>query len=295
LYNDEWISLGNQHKLKLERLASGSYQLELKGVNGRGVASGNIIHYNLFIKKPYYQSAWFYTLIFFACVGIIYLIFLNRYMNLKSLEHQRVQIASDLHDEIGGLITRITIYASSVKEGYLSTEETKSRLDKITSISRSLSGAVRDVLWSIDARNDMTSNLSDYMNEHVQSQIRYTDIQLTFEVKDADRNAKITAYARQQLYRIFKESINNIMKHSKPTYIKVYYSHNTKGFTLTIENDGVEKAEPMQKKSSGQGTKNIQMRARRINAIAETERRGDLYFVRVQSQPQSFWSKFLHI
>jgi two-component sensor histidine kinase len=282
LYNDEWISLGQQHILKLGSLPSGNYILELKGASSRGNNSDNILRYSLQIKRPYYQTWWFYSLLFLLATGIIYAALLVRFINLKKLEQQRIQIASDLHDEIGSLITRITIYSSSLKEGYLSTVDKNSRLDKIISISHSLSSSIRDVLWAIDARNDMTSNLADYMSEYTQNQLRYSGATITFDASGVDRNLKLTALARQQLYRIFKEAVNNISKHGKATYVKIIYSHQANGFNLHIENDGAQEL-PEKQRGIGQGLRNIKMRAKTITATVTFTCSAGIFIVQVNS------------
>jgi ligand-binding sensor domain-containing protein len=282
LYNDEWISLGQQHTLKIESLPPGTYTLELKGASSRGTTSINTVQYNLVIKRPYYQTWWFYTLIFLVATGIIYAALLFRFMNLKKLEQQRIQIASDLHDEIGSLITRITIYSSSLKEGYLNPVDKNSRLDKIINISHSLSSSIRDVLWAIDARNDMTSNLADYMNEYAQNQLRYSGATVTFDASGVDKNLKLTALTRQQLYRIFKEAVNNISKHSKASYIKIIYNHHANGFSLHIENDGAPEA-PEKQHGIGQGLRNIKMRAKTIRADVTFTHAADTFIVQVTS------------
>ncbi len=280
--NREWISLGPQHVLKLESLPTGELTLELKATSSRGITS-QVIRYKLIVTPPFYQTWWFYAIIIVVINAIIYLVVFIRFRNLKAMEQQRVKIASDLHDEIGGLVTRITVYSSSLKEGYLSPPEQSTRLDKIIDISQSLSTSIRDVLWTIDARNDNTSNLADRMMEHAQTQIRYTDIILTFNADDVDRNVKLTAFARQQLYRIFKEAINNVLKHSKATYIRIIYSHHHKDFRLYIENDGVQEVQGPKKVSSGQGNRNMAMRADSIGATASTKVSGNVYVLEVSS------------
>lgn len=282
LYNDEWISLGQQHVLKIESLAPGTYTLELKGTSSRGITSANILRYSLVIKRPFYQTWWFYTILFLVATGIIYAALLFRFINLKKLEQQRIQIASDLHDEIGSLITRITIYSSSLKEDYLNPVDKSSRLDKIISISHSLSSSIRDVLWAIDARNDVTSNLADYMNEYLQNQLRYSGTTINFDATGVDKNLKLTALTRQQLYRIFKEAVNNISKHSKASYVKIIYSHHAHGFSLHIENNGAPEATE-KRRGIGQGLKNIKMRAKTIRANVIFTHTSDTFIVQITS------------
>ena len=94
-----------------------------------------------------------------------------------------------------------------------------------------------------------------------------------------NQKMSISSELRQQLYLIFKEAINNIVKHSRATEVHIIYSHNERGLRLSIVNNGYAAKEKASTK--GQGLNNIAMRARRVKALASTGGVGDTFKVEV--------------
>lgn len=109
--SNDWIPLAS-NSLRLESLQPGNYTLQVKAVKGtRGIASANILKYNLAIIPFFYQTVWFYMVLSILIVSIVFFYFSINIRNLKKLELLRVKIASNLHDEVGSLLTRITMSA----------------------------------------------------------------------------------------------------------------------------------------------------------------------------------------
>lgn len=283
LRDDEWTSIGNQHILRLESLPYGNWTVELKAVNARGIPSDNIPGYTVIVKQPFYKTDWFFVLLNLAGVTLIYGVFWFRFQHLRKLAEQKVQIASDLHDEIGSIVTGIARHASLLNKTTLTEEEKQVKVNTIINASRSLSVSIRDVLWSIDARNDTAGNLAGYMLERTQDILSRMGIALRFYTSDVDEKLTISTSTRQHIYRIFKEAVNNALKHSAVTCITVTYSHRATGFCLIVENDGLLPPNEVTKTHSGQGLKNIEMRAKKLKAIAKFIRLPDKFKVIVAS------------
>ena len=158
-------------------------------------------------------------------------------------------------------------------------DATASGLKKIASLSRTAVSSMSDVLWTIDARNDYTENLADRLREHAEEMLMPLGAEVHIDLKIAPRMS-LPSGTRQQLYFIFKEAVNNIVKHSRPTFVTIRYLHNENGFELLIENDGMIGKSGS---SKGQGLKNIAMRAKRIGAVAEIIPGEDRFRIQVNS------------
>ena len=91
-----------------------------------------------------------------------------------------------------------------------------------------------------------------------------------------------TLQLRQQLYLIFKEAVNNIVKHSRATEVSIGYRHGDGGFRLSIVNNGYSEKERVS--TRGQGLRNMDMRAARVKASVTAEARGDLFAVVVRGK-----------
>ena len=69
---------------------------------------------------------------------------------------------------------------------------------------------------------------------------------------------------RQNLYFIFKESINNVAKHSKASNVNISFGNKGNSFEMEIKDNGKFISNNFGK--TGQGITNLKMRASRINA-----------------------------
>lgn len=276
----EWIPLGSQPRLRLESLKGGEHQLLIKAVKGsRGVSSENTLVYYLSIEQEFYQTVWFYILLAMGLAGLIYYYFSSRLHTQEKLEILRVKIASNLHDEVGSLLTRITMSADRLVTRMPRDSETRDKLEGVSVLSREANVAMSDVLWTIDARNDFAGSLTDRMREHAEDLLLPKGIDVTIDFFDIDQSKKLSPEFRQHLFLLYKEIINNIIKHSRAEKVLIVYRQSKKNFLLHVKNDGVK--ENKGSVSTGQGLRNIKMRAELIHGRVEIIRGAEDFEVKV--------------
>ena len=117
------------------------------------------------------------------------------------------------------------------------------------------------------------------MREHAEAMLMPLGIEVEFDLSAAQQNQNIAPEIRQQLYLVFKEAINNIVKHAEATLVQVYYMQQGKKFRLRIENNNDSKVDPIH--STGQGLKNMHMRAAKINARCAVYRLNSKFVIEV--------------
>lgn len=278
----DWLPIGNSNKLRLDGLPAGRHRLEVIGFNRYGQCSTNKLAYTIVIGQVFYKTVTFYIILTLGMLGLGLFAFRWTLSNMNQKQKLRTQIASNLHDEVGSLLTSIIISTDSARYTSNTVEEKNMKLEKISQLSRTATSTMSDVLWSIDARNDYAGNLTDRMREHAESMFDPLGIDIAFHFDTTIQRQNIDPQIRQQLYLIFKEAINNIVKHSKATLVTVYYTQNGRDFTLTIKNNNHLLYSEMAG-YVGQGLKNMEMRARNINAKCQFFIEGDDYVVSIKS------------
>ena len=255
--------------------------LEVRAIDYRGTPVANELHYRIHVRQLFYKSWWFYLFIALLAIGLAWLYFRMRLLQVKRVQLLRQQIASDLHDEVGSLLTSITMTSDNLRFTDYSAADRSTRLNKIASLSRTAASSMSDILWSIDARNDYTGNLADRFREHAEEMLLPRGIELNIDFNVSQRMS-IASQLRQQLYLIFKEAINNIVKHSTAGTVKISYQHNEQGFRLMIANDGFFEKE--RKSTKGQGLKNMEMRAGRIHAVMSHRVEGAEFLIEISGR-----------
>lgn len=262
--SDEWVSLSGQPVLRLNSIPYGYYTIEIKARNARGLAANNMLRFFLHVKKPFYSTGWFYAIILVLAVAIILAFVIIKYKNLQKIQKMRLRIASNLHDEVGSLLTSIIMYSDNVRFGGSASAEKDGRLVKIAELSREATHTMSDILWAVDVRNNVPNSLSERMREYVEELFIPMNVAVSVDISDVDTRQKITDELRQELYLIFKEAVNNILKHSDAT--RVAFSLRYSGvhkFQFRICNDGLRE-KPLG--TQGQGLKNMHMRAKNVGA-----------------------------
>lgn len=279
--SDKWIALDERHSLNIGGLPYGDFTLEVKATNARGGASSNILLYNLEIRQPFYRTWWFFALLLLAVCLLFYGAYLIKYQGFKNILHLRMKIASNLHDDVGSLLTRITMLSENLRYSNNNEEQRNIKLEKIAVLSRNAVASMSDVLWTIDSRNDFAGNLLDRMREHAEEMLFPLGIDVNFVLAVNDLKKHISSDTRGEIYLIYKEAINNIAKHSDATHVEIFYSFHDKNFHLKITNNGIR--ESISEISTGQGLGNMKMRAKKIGAQITVERQGDKFIIELKN------------
>ncbi len=276
--HSDWISLGAQTTLRLESLKDGTYKLLVKATKGsRGISSENVLVYQLTVHQEFYQTVWFYILLLMVLAGLIWFYFFNRLRTQKKLERLRVKIASNLHDEVGSLLTRITMSADRLVARMPHESETRDKLEGVSILSREANVAMSDVLWTIDSRNDFTGSLTDRMREHAEDLLLPRGVDVSIDFAEIDHNRKLSPEFRQHLFLLYKEIINNIIKHSRANSVHIIYKQSKEHCVLQVKNDGVAQQEGAV--STGQGLRNIKMRAELLKGKATIHKENEYFEV----------------
>lgn len=264
-FDDNWIDNGSKRTIRYTNLNSGTYQLHIKALDDRGEWSKELI-IPVVVSEVFYKESWFWILciLMFSLLG--YLIYAYRMKQIKKMYEMRMSIAADLHDEVGSMLTGIAFQAELAQ--HVSGGEQLSALKKITWSLQDSIAKMRDVIWTVNAGNDKVGKLMNHFENHLYETLSPLGVRTQFETKGINVENEIDAFTRQHLFLIFKEAINNIIKHSNATEVKVTIENSAEGLLVEIKDNGTVTLTKFA--SGGNGLKNMQLRAKRIGAQIET-------------------------
>lgn len=264
--DNTWHSVGSQHFISFNTLSPGTYTLKIKGITGNGSPSTNELSVEIRVKQVFYKTAWFLALVVAAVLTMIWLGVRYRISQVKKIQYLRTRIASDLHDDVGSSLVRITILADAIRREGI-TDNTPAQLGDISGISRGAVSTMKDVVWSIDARNDTMLGMIEYMKEHLYNMLAPANIDFELTHTGVADQERLAMNFRQNVYLTFKEAINNVVKHSGAGRVVVDLKREKGLFVMRIKDDG--KGMDDSKVSSGQGLYNMRLRAGRLRASLE--------------------------
>lgn len=261
-YEKEWNFMGNNPKVRYNKLPAGNYTLHIKAVDAKGNPAKNELKIPINVEEVFYKEIWFQSFIVVLSLFLVWAIGQYHATQELRVERLRTKLSSDLHDEVSGLLAGIAMQTDLMQLS-IDDETHKAKLDKIGTTSRSAMSKMGDVIWSVDARKDKFEDLLLRMQEHAAEILQPLGIDYQFEIGKFNFHKKIGLKLRQNLYLIFKESINNIAKHSNASKTVISLQNKDNLFHLSIKDNGHAKSKNAPTKT-GQGLSNLKMRTEEI-------------------------------
>ncbi|MBK9104549.1 MAG: hypothetical protein IPL92_08255 [Saprospiraceae bacterium] len=276
-WDKEWQNSGQSNVISFSYLPPGNYTLLVKGAASGDTWSHHEYRLQIMVLQAWYKTWWSITLAALALGGIFYAMYRYRLNQVLHVQQIRNKISADLHDELGSVLTQIALQSDMVSRNIYSEEEKQHELQNIRNTSREAILAMSDIVWSVSAGHDKTSNLIDRMKDHADLMLQPLDIIPDFKVTGLREERVMDQQLRQELFLIFKEAIHNIVKHSNPTYVEIEMSNEKGMFELKVKNDINTPRE--RRVIGGHGLKNMKRRAASIDGSLEIESGENSYTV----------------
>ena len=236
---DDWSELSERRIFNFAKLDSGDYEFQIRAVNSGGMTSENTARVSFSALAPFYLRWWFIAVSILLICAALYLIYRYRLQKFIEIERIRLEIATDLHDDIGSSLSQISLISevlATKQNGFH--EDEKRSLETIAETSRTAVGSMSEMVWAINPKRDNLRDLIFKMRRFAGETLNAANISFTFAAPDLEENAKIETDTRRQIYMIFKEAINNAVKHSGCENVKITFAKNANYFHLEIIDDG---------------------------------------------------------
>lgn len=269
-FNNIWSEPVTQRTVTYTNLDPGEYVFRVICSNNDGIWNDKGTQLTIVVDPPFYLTWWFFTLGILIIAGTLYSFYRIKVAKIVEMERLRTKIASDLHDDIGATLTKISMQAELMQQG-IDKEDRTQNLAKISEMSRNVISTMQDVVWSIDSRNDSIKDLLYKMKDFSFNLLRDKNIQVNFNTNISSLDQKLPVDVRQNLFLILKEAVNNIAKHSNATEVDIELKEEKSRLSLIISDNGANCK--IKEFSVGHGLKNMKMRAEKIKADIQYEQK----------------------
>ncbi|HWX40284.1 MAG TPA: two-component regulator propeller domain-containing protein [Blastocatellia bacterium] len=251
--SSQWSAPADQRSVSYPNLAPGSYRFLVRSVSTDGALSESPAVASFRILPPIWQRWWVRLLALVLIAIPAAAIARYRYQRVKAerdaeealrrareerlteLERVRTRIATDLHDDIGSSLTQIAILGEVAHQKVELGDSAQGiePLTRIIAVSNELVDTMSDIVWAINPKKDHLSDLVQRMRRFASDIFTSRGMAFRFNAPAADRDMELGANLRREVFLIFKESVNNVVKHSGGTRAEV--SLRTDGDWLTLE------------------------------------------------------------
>lgn len=181
---------------------------------------------------------------------------------------QRVKdrIARDLHDDIAASMSGIRILSKVAHQQFAEKiPEAGPILEQISKSAQSTVESISDLIWSVKPHPDFLNDMADRLREYAGKVLETQDIEYHINIPRTLPVLDLEIEARRNVYLLFKEAINNAVKHSQCTKLDIKLSATKELVSLLVHDDGVGfDLKNKMESGVGLGLNNMGKRAREI-------------------------------
>lgn len=259
----EWVTLTSSPGVRYHFLPHGQYSFLVRAKNEQGEYSPTVTSLNLRIRPPFWKTIWFYALVTLAIGSILFYLYRIRLQKLLHVEKVRNRLARDLHDDMGSTLSTINILSNmALQQESLDPGKNKQYLDTISKSTHQMMEAMDDIVWSINPVNDSMAKIIARMKETAGTVLEPAQIEYRFEVDPDVPDLHLAMEVRREIFLIFKEALNNIVKYAGCSMVIFKFSKKAPDLVLTISDNGTGfETSAAGSATRGNGLRNMQHRA----------------------------------
>ena len=180
---------------------------------------------------------------------------------LAAQQNERDRISADMHDELGSGVTAIRLMSEIVKTKMK--EATLPEVEKISTSANDLITKMNTIIWTMTSTNDSVESLVAYIRSYAFEFFESTNIECKFNMPDIIPKIELSGERRRNIFLGVKEALNNVLKHSKATTVKIDVAVNDKLIICIADNGLGIDLENLRR--FGNGLRNMQARLENIN------------------------------
>jgi ligand-binding sensor domain-containing protein/signal transduction histidine kinase len=269
--DDGWTT-SERGAARFERLPYRRYRLVAKVVpEGGGNVPEAVLAFR--IDAPVWRRWWFIGCVAALLGTLLWLWYRTHVRHLVAVEQMRTRIATDLHDDLGSTLSRISILSEVAKMQVDGASPAARILGDIGENARSLVGALGDSIWSIDPRVDDLKSLVARARHHAVEMFEGAGVRSRFDVAEGLEHVHLDPVQRRQIFLILKEALNNAAKHSKATQVVVSIQLMGSRLLVEIVDDGcgfgTGDVGPREHGTGGRGVGSMRARAESLGGRLE--------------------------
>lgn len=247
--SDWFVDSAASRRAHYPQLAYGTYRFRVQAGDADQRWFGNEATFQFVIPTPLWRTQWAlacYTVVALGFAGgIARLVSARRFRRRlaalaaqQAMERERMRIARDMHDEIGSKLTKISFMSERAKRELEGQDPVARKLDSIAGTSRELLQTLDEIVWAVNPHNDTLEHLAAYLGQYATEYLQNTAVECELRIPRGLPHHPLSAEARHNLFLAFEESLNNALKHGRPTRVRVDMRIAPAQFEIAIEDNG---------------------------------------------------------
>lgn len=186
-------------------------------------------------------------------------------------EKLRTEIAGNLHDDIGATLSSTSIFSELLGKELMNGGSPRA-IKLLSRIKYNLLAAqlnMHDIVWAINPENDSLDSLLLKLQEYASDILDANGVTLHCTIAPVEKPRTVAMNVRKELLLIFKETLNNIVRHAKAHAVTLTIVYAEPTLSVSVRDDGRGIGEP--RTSEGNGLKNMKQRAEKLSGSVRIE------------------------
>jgi len=277
----EWVEVGDRRSVTFDRLTRGDYRFQVTACNNDGVWNERGASFAFTVLPFFWETNIFQITVFVIILAVAAAI--GRFVStaplrrrlavaekLAAVESERARISRDMHDELGARLTKMSVLGELVERNLEKPDDARPHLKSLSALARNTAGSLVELIWTVKPANDNVVNLANHLCQCAEDFLRETEIRCRFDIPDRLPDLPASAEVRQEVSLAVREALNNIVKHSGATEVRLSFQTFPPGFVVTLSDNG----RGLDSRNSpgtpgGNGLPNMRRRLERIGGTCE--------------------------
>ena len=261
--SSKWIPIRSNLEVNFSGLPFGDYELRIKALNSdkEQVSLSNNVKF--YIQAPLWMRWYFILAVAILLTVAITVLFKYRMYYLLKEETTRNRIARALHDDLSATLSSISFFSEAARRKRKDYDKAEEYITMIEKSAEEAKEKINDIIWAIDPEQDDSRGLLMKCKRFAGEMFESKDIAYDLDFDD-ELNIPSDLDTRQHLWLIFKELVNNLVRHSDANHAKVSMKKEASNLILEIEDNGIGLNKDLV--HSGRGISNLRHRAGHLGA-----------------------------
>ena len=262
----EWNDVGAERTARYFSLGPGTYRFHVIACNNDSVWNEKGAMVTLVLQPHVWQTWWFKLAIVLAAALLLVAWYRSRLAQLRQIENLRVQIAADLHDDVGARLTKVAMVTEWLDGETTEANPNKTHIKNISRTTREIIQAMDEIVWTINPKNDTLDNLANYVFQYAQDYFQNSGLRCRLDMPAKLPEYTMSTEERHNIFMAVKEALNNVLKHAHATEVRISLSTTDDLLTILIADNGRGFISPSPS-VTGDGLENMRARLRRIGGV----------------------------
>ena len=205
--------------------------------------------FNDFVVVRFWQTWWFsglMALVVLAGVGGAVRVVEKRKYQLqlqhaeqeRALERERARIAQDLHDELGSLLTRISLLGGLLHTDKNNSKQVETHAGKISQAADQTVRALEEIVWAVRPGSDTLQSLVDYITHFANELFEGNVMRCRLDLPPDLPARPLPPDVRHNIFLIVKEALTNVLKHARGSVVHLQIKTDGQTLKIIIADDG---------------------------------------------------------